>query len=59
MRCYGLLMLFVLIGLCFPLEFMEGVLGHCFFLLSYVFSVGDPISRGYLAAVLYMAEVFL
>lgn len=52
-------MLFVPIGLCFPLEFMECILGHCFFLLPYVLSVGDQVSCGYLAAVLCVADVFL
>ncbi len=59
MRCYSLLISFVLIGFCFPLVLVEQVLGHCFFLLPYVLSVGDQVSSGYLAAVLHVAAVFL
>ena len=59
MRSYSLSMLFVLVGLCFPLDFIECLLGSSFFLPPYVLSVGYQVSCGYLAAVLYMVDVFL
>lgn len=59
MRCYSLSMPFVLVGLCFPLDFIECLLGSSFFLPPYVLSVGDQVSCGYLAALLYMVDVVL